>query len=245
MSRLAAIKEFAFMKALFAHSFPTPAPIDQNRHVVAMSRVSGFPLAQIKAGMMEYPERVFATCVSILQRLAEHGLIHCDFNEFNLMVDSDYKITMIDFPQMVSVSHINAIELFNRDLEGLVKFFAMKMRFIPCDDDLPDLAEILSRTTKGERIDEEVKASGFSNVDDDELTRFYDEKCDDESVDESSHPMELDVDARMQEEEEKDENEDEESSDIEDTESPHVNHAILTTEEKEKIRQRVRRCVLI
>lgn len=31
MSRLSALKEFAFMKALHQHDFPTPTPIDQNR----------------------------------------------------------------------------------------------------------------------------------------------------------------------------------------------------------------------
>ena len=79
MSRLAAIKEFAFMRgsemlfrlsnalspflklpnsgcklsvALHAHGFPTPNPIDQNRHIVAMSRIKGFPMAQVKTGNM-------------------------------------------------------------------------------------------------------------------------------------------------------------------------------------------------
>lgn len=33
MSRLAALREFAFMKALHEHGFPTPTPIDQNRWV--------------------------------------------------------------------------------------------------------------------------------------------------------------------------------------------------------------------
>ena len=41
-------------------------------------------------------------------KLAEHGLIHCDFNEYNLMVDDSDRITMIDFPQMISLSHPNA-----------------------------------------------------------------------------------------------------------------------------------------
>lgn len=31
MSRLSALKEFAFMKALFQHGFPTPTPLDHNR----------------------------------------------------------------------------------------------------------------------------------------------------------------------------------------------------------------------
>ena len=36
-----AVKEFAFMKALHAHGFPTPTPIDQSRHIVAMSKIEG------------------------------------------------------------------------------------------------------------------------------------------------------------------------------------------------------------
>ena len=35
MSRLAALREFAFMKALHENGFPTPTPIDQNRCVRA------------------------------------------------------------------------------------------------------------------------------------------------------------------------------------------------------------------
>jgi RIO kinase 2 len=31
MSRLAALKEYAFMKALYDRGFPTPIPLDQNR----------------------------------------------------------------------------------------------------------------------------------------------------------------------------------------------------------------------
>jgi RIO kinase 2 len=39
MSRLSALKEYAFMKALYDEGFPTPVPIDVNRHVVLMSKV--------------------------------------------------------------------------------------------------------------------------------------------------------------------------------------------------------------
>lgn len=41
--------------------------------------------------------------------LARHGLIHGDFNEFNLILDESTRaLTLIDFPQMVSTSHENA-----------------------------------------------------------------------------------------------------------------------------------------
>lgn len=48
--------------------------------------------------------------MSIVVRLAEYGLVHCDFNEFNIMIGENGKITMIDFPQMISTSHPNASE---------------------------------------------------------------------------------------------------------------------------------------
>lgn len=39
--------------------------------------------------------------MSLLYRLAAKGLVHCDFNEFNLLVGrTDEAITMIDFPQV-------------------------------------------------------------------------------------------------------------------------------------------------
>jgi RIO-like serine/threonine protein kinase len=32
------------------------------------------------------PVQVYLTCMELLSRLAGKGLIHCDFNEFNLLV---------------------------------------------------------------------------------------------------------------------------------------------------------------
>ena len=46
--------------------------------------------------------------MTLLVKLASHGLIHCDFNEFNIMIDEDDTPTLIDFPQMVSTSHPDA-----------------------------------------------------------------------------------------------------------------------------------------
>ncbi|TXG56742.1 hypothetical protein EZV62_018055 [Acer yangbiense] len=126
LSRLAALKEFAFMKALEEHGFPVPNAVDCNRHCVIMSLVQGYPLVQVK--QLQNPETVFENIIGIVVRFAEHGLIHCDFNEFNIMIDDDEKITVIDFPQMVSVSHRNAQMYFDRDVECIFKFF--KKRFL-------------------------------------------------------------------------------------------------------------------
>eukprot|EP00794_Sanderia_malayensis_P010126 gene10126-11161_t len=106
LSRLSAMKEYAYMKALHDNGFPVPKPIDFNRHCVIMQLMDSYPMCQIQK--MKSPGSVFSECMNLILTLASYGLIHCDFNEFNLMVDDDENVSVIDFPQMVSISHMNA-----------------------------------------------------------------------------------------------------------------------------------------
>jgi RIO kinase 2 len=46
--------------------------------------------------------------MNLIVELAKHGLIHGDFNEFNILVKDNGDPILIDFPQMVSTSHPNA-----------------------------------------------------------------------------------------------------------------------------------------
>ncbi|TYZ65178.1 hypothetical protein PybrP1_000528 [[Pythium] brassicae (nom. inval.)] len=157
MSRLSAMKEFAFLKALHDRGFPTPTPIDCNRHAICMSLVDGYPLSQVRR--LINSKDAYDTCMSIVVRLAECGLVHCDFNEFNIMISDEGKITMIDFPQMISTSHPNAVELFDRDVNGLVKFFSRLQGGAYIPDSVPKLDDIVADTES--RLDDEVGASGF------------------------------------------------------------------------------------
>ncbi|GJN90148.1 hypothetical protein Rhopal_003147-T1 [Rhodotorula paludigena] len=84
MSRLAAIKEFAFMKVLHDHGFPVPQPIDQSRHCLVMELIDAFPLRQISA--VPSPGGLYSALMDMIVRLARSGLIHGDFNEFNLLI---------------------------------------------------------------------------------------------------------------------------------------------------------------
>jgi RIO kinase 2 len=45
LSRIASLKEFAFMKALHDKGFPTPTPIDSSRHAIVMSYVNAYPMS--------------------------------------------------------------------------------------------------------------------------------------------------------------------------------------------------------
>lgn len=125
MARLAAVKEFAYMKALADEGFPVPTPIDQNRHVVVMSFVRATPLYHLRH--LTKPHQVLERLMRLIVRLARAGVVHGDFNEFNLMVDEDEKVTLIDFPQLVHTTHVNAEEFFDRDVCGVRDFFRKRM----------------------------------------------------------------------------------------------------------------------
>lgn len=53
-------------------------------------------------------ESLYDELMDLIVRLGNHGVIHGDFNEFNLMITNEGKPVIIDFPQMMSTSHPNA-----------------------------------------------------------------------------------------------------------------------------------------
>ncbi|OWT36384.1 RIO kinase 2 [Cryptococcus neoformans] len=128
MSRLSAQKEFAFMKALYQHGFPVPVPIDQARHCVVMSLVDGYPLRSVEA--VDDPADLYSKLMELIVRLAHAGLIHGDFNEFNVMLlRKTGEPVVIDFPQMVSTRHENAEYFFSRDVNCIRRFFRRRFRY--------------------------------------------------------------------------------------------------------------------
>ena len=68
LSRLSALKEYAFMSALHAKGFPTPRPIDVNRHCVVMSLAHGYVLNSVQR--LRHPARVFDVLMQLICRLA-------------------------------------------------------------------------------------------------------------------------------------------------------------------------------
>lgn len=54
------------------------------------------------------PGKLYSELMNLIVKLAQYGLIHGDFNEFNILIKSNGDPILIDFPQMVSISHVNA-----------------------------------------------------------------------------------------------------------------------------------------
>jgi RIO kinase 2 len=238
LSRLSALKEYAFMRALYDAGYSTPTPIAHNRHVVAMSLVRGIPLYQIvpKSVQADQALSICEQAMTIAKRLAvQHGLVHCDLNEFNLLVDlsgiqalatdpddayvrhsgaastlqngggtlskpaweqslepNDLVeeavpepvarlpsgrprpvVTLIDFPQMISIGHPNAQDYYERDVACLRRFFELKLQ---CDYNDTDLQQddfswehivscgVLETNNSSTRLDRQLRASGSNET---------------------------------------------------------------------------------
>ena len=193
------------MTALHEMGFPVPKPVAWNRHTVVMSLIQGTPLYQIRHLEAGEARKLYAELMSLIVRLASVGLIHGDFNEFNIMIEekkrgeqqqsssstgpnsssldsNSTEITLhpilIDFPQMLSISHANAPTYFDRDVNCIKRYFVRRYHF-SSDDPGPSFADVEKQMRKnkggGRRLDVEVEASGFSKKMAKELEKYMKE----------------------------------------------------------------------
>uniref|UniRef100_A0A914GRI1 Serine/threonine-protein kinase RIO2 n=1 Tax=Globodera rostochiensis TaxID=31243 RepID=A0A914GRI1_GLORO len=167
LSRLAAAKEFAFLRALHAHKFPVPKPIDCCRHTLVMALVSAPTLCHITE--LRDPAALYDKLMELIVRLGSYGLIHGDLNEFNIMLNQDESPILIDFPQMVSMDHLNAKFYFDRDVQCVRTFFQRKFKFEA--NKWPIFGDVIRRYN----LDKELEASGFTRKMLLDLNKAYDE----------------------------------------------------------------------
>jgi RIO kinase 2 len=161
------------------------------------------------------PEKLYHELMSLIVKLAKYGLIHGDFNEFNILIKDDGTPILIDFPQMVSTSHVNAEYYFNRDVDCIRTFF--KRRFGYEATTYPRFAVDTEREVD---LDVQVAASGFTKQLQAELEAYQIEIVNEEresgSDDEGtirSNDTDRDEEVEVEEEEDYDEEEDNKEGD--------------------------------
>ncbi|KAI0014432.1 RIO1-domain-containing protein [Xylariaceae sp. FL0662B] len=246
LSRLAAEREFAFMRALRAEGFPVPDPLAQSRHTVLMELVDAFPLRQVAD--VPDPAALYAELISMILRLAQHGLIHGDFNEFNILIkeerappsstakgkeveaadEGNLTVTpiLIDFPQMVSMDHQNAEMYFDRDVECVKRFFERRFHFVSTQPG-PFFRDVKKTVGKdgAKRLDAAVEASGFSKKALKDLEAAIREQQEARGQQTDSGSEEEDDGEPEEEEEEEEEEEDDDDEDGEEASQPEYGQA--------------------
>lgn len=222
MSRLAAVKEHAFMAALHEAGLSVPAPLGHNRHQIVMSLIDGFPLRQIDS--VPDPAGLYGELIDMVVQLATLGLIHGDFNEFNIMIkeeedpetkDVTLVPVLIDFPQMVSVDHKDAEMYFDRDVQCVKRFFERRFGFVS-DSAGPSFKDVKQKvgSDNTRRLDIQVEASGFSRKMAKELeTYMHEHGVDGDAKTDDDHGSESAEEYEEEEGEEEDESTDAEEAD--------------------------------
>ncbi|XP_043558785.1 serine/threonine-protein kinase RIO2 [Chiloscyllium plagiosum] len=176
LSRLAAMKEYAYMKVF--------APFEISKYSIDLF------CFRCQVHQLDNPAETYNELMDLIVKLANHGLIHGDFNEFNLMLDDEDRVTMIDFPQMVSTSHLNAEWYFNRDVKCIRDFFIRRFNYeselYPTFKDISKVASLdveieVSGYTKELQEDSELLYASGPETDDVE-TGFSEDDLDDEST---------------------------------------------------------------
>lgn len=178
LSLLAATKEYEFMSLLYSKGFIVPQPFDSSRHIVLMELIDGFPLRNLRKH--KNIPKLYSDLMCFIVKLANSGLIHCDFNEFNIMIknevenEDDCGFVVIDFPQCISIEHKDAEFFFKRDVECIRRFFRKKLKYDPSSsssmldtDGYGDgykyaYPEFFRDVQRCDNLDALVQASGFS-----------------------------------------------------------------------------------
>lgn len=174
ISRLAALKEYAYMHILHKRNFPIPKPIAINRHIIVMEYIDGVQLNHVR--VLKQPLQTLETLMQTIVQLASVGLIHGDFNEFNLMIrstetqndsDSADDMVLIDFPQIVAITHPNARLYFQRDVECVITFFRKRFGILVTDaptfdDVLNECIEVIDGPMSFSHEDEDMLRNALS-----------------------------------------------------------------------------------
>ncbi|KAG8897376.1 hypothetical protein FRB99_008201 [Tulasnella sp. 403] len=151
---------------------------------------------------------------------AQSGLIHGDFNEFNILIHQDtLEPVVIDFPQMVSTRHPDAEYYFERDVECIRRFFRRRFGFE--GSSAPRFSKVVAEDVEegdegDERLDVVVEASGFKKKELDTLEEYMVVAREKTESDPHTRDNGGEADDDDEEEVEEDEEEDEEDSDDED-----------------------------
>jgi len=123
--RLAAHREYEVLSSLYKLGVKVPKPIACNRHTLISSFFDGVELAFCKD--IKYPRRILNDILYEARRVyVEASIIHCDLNEYNILVSSEGDICLIDWPQYITSNHPGAVDYLKRDVRNILHFFERK-----------------------------------------------------------------------------------------------------------------------
>jgi len=121
-STIAAKREHKALKLLEPHDIAAPKPIARNRHILVMSMIEGAELYHYPT--IPNPKNILEEILDNIRLAYQKAqIIHADLSPYNIILQTNMHILIIDWPQYIRINHPNAENLLERDLENVLQFF--------------------------------------------------------------------------------------------------------------------------
>lgn len=129
-------KEFANLTRARQAGVRVPHPLVVERNVLVMEYLGteenrARRLSEVE---LENPETAYEVVKEYARRLYDAGLIHGDLSEYNVVVDEDDLLYVLDLGQGVTVHHPNSREFLERDCYNVATFFGRQGMDVDPDD---------------------------------------------------------------------------------------------------------------
>jgi RIO kinase 2 len=120
----AAKREYDVLVKLKNTRMNITTPYFRSMHSIVMFRINGKRLVDYKS--LQNPKEIFNKTIEQIRIAYEQNIINGDLSEFNILLDDNDQIWIIDWPQAVTLEHPNSDYLFKRDIHNLISFFKRK-----------------------------------------------------------------------------------------------------------------------
>ena len=120
----AAKKEYDVLVKLKNTRMNISTPYFRSMHSIVMYRINGKRLVDYKT--LQNPKEIFNKTIEQIRIAYDQNIINGDLSEYNILLDDNDEIWIIDWPQAITLEHPNSAYLFKRDIHNLISFFKRK-----------------------------------------------------------------------------------------------------------------------
>ena len=120
----AAKREYDFLVKLKSTKMNIATPYFRSMHSIVMDRIYGLRLIEIRN--LPNPIEIFDKVFEQIRISYNEKIINGDLSEYNILLDENNDIWIIDWPQAVTLEHPNAEFLIRRDLHNIIRYFRRK-----------------------------------------------------------------------------------------------------------------------
>ena len=90
-----------------------------------MSEIYGPCFSSVQKKDVKKPKQLLKMILEDIKKAYLADMINGDISEFNILYDGE-RPWIIDWPQFVPLTHVNAKEMLSRDIENPISFFSKK-----------------------------------------------------------------------------------------------------------------------